>query len=186
MNFSSSLSAARSGLAWLCGLFSDSASRLTEYPRTSRRAIRRIKVHFTALLCVGDDRFRVRGLDLHDAGALVLSDKPLDVDSLVFMHLGSPTAKSRGLAGFANVRYCSRRGPSRYAIGLRFCAPLMSPEVGPWQFEHAGSSDEWSTDSAAYSESSSYSMTPALQRDELLKEVHATLHERSRSRAMVA
>lgn len=165
MSTSDLQSAARTGISWISGLLPRSANPPVVL-RKSRRAVRRIKLNFTAQLCSGNDQFRVTGLDLHDGGARVLADRPVDVDTLVFMHFESP-----GLVGFANVRHCSPGERSKYIIGLQFRGSLMQEEAGTWRFEHAVNT-EVGPDGT---ESSAYSMTPSLERDELLREVLATL-----------
>jgi hypothetical protein len=84
----------------------------------------------------------------------------------VFIHF-----ESLCLMGFADVRHCSPGERSKYTIGLEFRGALMQEEPGTWQFEHAVNAEE----EPDGPESSPYSMTPSVERDELLREVYATL-----------
>jgi len=161
-------SAARTGISWLAGLLPRSADPQVT-PIKSRRAVRRTKLDFNAVLCVANEQFPAKGVDFHVAGARVLADRPMDVDTLVFVHI-----ESFGLVGFANVRHCSPNGQSKYAIGLQFRGELMQQEPGSWRFEHAVRPRETSRGS----EASPYSMTPSVERDQLLRDVYATLARR--------
>jgi hypothetical protein len=85
-----------------------------------RRLNHGLKGHFKAKIYDQSGWMRVRGVNMHAEGALVMASKPLAPQSPVFVHL-----KSLGLMGFGQVRHCTRRGPWRYAIGVGFPAPLM-------------------------------------------------------------
>jgi len=63
---------------------------------------------------------RVRAVNMHAEGALVMSRQPWAPRSVVLVHL-----KSFGLMGLAHLRHCTERGLWRYAIGVGFPAPLM-------------------------------------------------------------
>ena len=80
----------------------------------------RLKGHFKAKIYDQSGWMRVRGVNMHAEGALVMASKPLAPESPVFVHL-----KSFGLMGFGQVRHCTKRGPWRYAIGVGFPAPLI-------------------------------------------------------------
>lgn len=94
-----------------------------------RRVGHRLKVHFDARISGESGWMRVRGVNLHPEGALVIAGEPSTPQSVVFVRL-----KSFGLIGFAQVRHCTRLGPWSYAIGVQFPAPLMQEQAGPWQF----------------------------------------------------
>jgi hypothetical protein len=108
-----------------------------------RRFSPRLKVQFEAKISDESGSLEARGVDIHRDGALVLARQPLAPKSVVFVQL-----KSFGLMGFAQVRHCTERGESNYAIGVEFPAPLMREEVGTWQFQRVcqtdnGWSEEW-------------------------------------------
>ena len=85
-----------------------------------RRVSHRLEVRFEAKISSRTGWMRVRGVNLHPEGALIIANRPLAPQSIVFVRL-----KSFGLMGFAQVRYCTERGPWSYAIGVSFPAPLM-------------------------------------------------------------
>jgi hypothetical protein len=99
------------------------------WDRPDRRFSHRLKGHFEARISSESGCMRVRGVDMHAEGALVVASQPLAPQSVVFVQL-----KSFGLTGFAQVRHCTERGPWRYAIGVHFPTPLMQEQAGPWQF----------------------------------------------------
>jgi hypothetical protein len=88
-----------------------------------------MKVRFQARISNESGWMRVRGVNVHAEGALVVASQPLAPMSVVFVHL-----KSFGLMGFARVRHCTERGLWRYAIGVEFPAPMMREQPGSWQF----------------------------------------------------
>ena len=94
-----------------------------------RRLNRRLKVHYRARIRGESGWMRVRGVNMHAEGALVIASKPLAPQSAVFVHF-----KSFGLMGFGQVRHCTGRGPWSYAIGVEFPSPLMTEKVVSWQF----------------------------------------------------
>jgi len=97
-------------------------------PSSERRAYTRMKVQFKGSVDFEGQRLRVRGIDLHRAGARLSSDRRLPLGARVFFY-----AKSHGLMGWAIVRWCSW-GQSNYQVGLEFRHPLMRAEAGSWQF----------------------------------------------------
>lgn len=94
-----------------------------------RRVNHRLKVRFEARISSDSGSVRVKGVNMHAEGALVMARRPLKPQSAVFVRL-----TSFRLMGFAQVRHCTKRGPWRYAIGLAFPTPLMQELAGPWQF----------------------------------------------------
>lgn len=101
--------------------------------RVSRRALK-----FKAVLCVKDRRMKARGVNFSENGAMVLTNRPLPVKSVVLVYL-----KSRRLMGFARVRHCSPRGLWKHAVGLEFRGRLMEERVG-WQMQHVDvNTGEW-------------------------------------------
>ena len=107
------------------------ASRPESWPpgQPDRRLSLRMKVRFEAKVSTKSGWMRVRGVNMHQEGALVMASQPLALQSRVFVHL-----TSLGLMGFARVRHCTDQGPWRYAIGLEFPAPLMREAPGCWHF----------------------------------------------------
>ena len=79
---------------------------------------------------------RVRGVDMHAQGALLVANRPLPPRSVVFVRLNSYR-----LMGFAQVRHCTGLGLWSYAIGVTFRAPLMREEVGSWQVHQVHQAD---------------------------------------------
>ena len=93
-----------------------------------RRVHHRVKVRFQARISNESGSMRVRGVNLHADGALLIASQPLAPQSVVFVHL-----KSLGLMGCARVRHCTGRGLGRYAIGVEFPTPMMREQAGSWQ-----------------------------------------------------
>lgn len=108
--------------------------------RNHRRSVPRRAVRFDGVLCTPVSECRVRGVNLHEGGALVIATKPLPAESVVFVHM-----KSLKMMGFAYVRHCTRKGWLRHAVGLKFRGPLMREGIGTWRFEHikGNLSDLW-------------------------------------------
>ena len=86
----------------------------------NRRVNHRLKVRFEAKISNESGWMRVRAVNMHAEGALVMSRQPWAPRSVVLVHL-----KSFGLMGLAHLRHCTERGLWRYAIGVGFPAPLM-------------------------------------------------------------
>jgi hypothetical protein len=97
-----------------------------------RRCRTRVHVRFQAVLdvlgvCMS---IRVRGLNLHKDGAMVMASRPLKVDSIVFFH-----DQTHRTMGFARVRHCTPKSPNEYQIGIEFQGRLMQCEAGTWQIQ---------------------------------------------------
>jgi hypothetical protein len=101
-----------------------------------RRVNHRLKVRFEARISNESRWMRVRGVNMHAEGALVIASQPLAPQSVVFVHL-----KSFRLMGFARVRHCTARGLWSYAVGVHFPAPLMQEHAGRWQFHQVRQPD---------------------------------------------
>ena len=98
-----------------------------------RRFLPRPAVNFSGTLHREDGTppCRVRGLDLHRAGAQVSTGRAFKPGSQVYFH-----ASSLNLGGFAHVRHCARHGVlRRYRVGLEFRGGLMKTELGTWQVQ---------------------------------------------------
>ena len=67
-----------------------------------RRVNHRLKVRFEAKISRDSGWMRVRGVNMHTEGALVMARQPLAPQSVVFVRL-----QSFGLRGFAQVRHCT-------------------------------------------------------------------------------
>ena len=61
---------------------------------------------------------RARGINLSGSGALVETDQPMSVGSIVYIR-----ANDLGLMGTASVRHCTLKG-SKFRVGLYFPKPL--------------------------------------------------------------
>jgi hypothetical protein len=101
-----------------------------------RRVNHRLRVHFEAKISSDSGWMRVRGVNLHTEGALLIASQPFSPQSVVFVRL-----KSFELMGFAEVRHCTKRGAWSYAIGVNFPTPLMREQAGPWQFHQVQQTD---------------------------------------------
>jgi hypothetical protein len=123
----------RSAIAWLrVARTSLKARKPAESAlRSHRRAMPRRALKFKAVLCTTNRQIRVRGLNFHEGGAMVLVDRPLPVKSEVFIYL-----RSLGTMGFATVRHCSPKRLWGYALGLEFRGKLLHEELGSWQIKH--------------------------------------------------
>ena len=94
-----------------------------------RRFHTRVPVRFEAVLdivglCMS---VRVRGVNLHKKGAMVVAARPLKEDSIVFFH-----DQTHRAMGFARVRHCTPKSPTEFRIGLEFESRLMKAEPGTW------------------------------------------------------
>ena len=112
----------------LCAVTDRRRSRNWPWGRPDRRVHHRLKVRFEARISNESGSMRVRGVNMHGDGALVLASQPLAPQSMVFVHL-----KSLGLRGCARVRHCTARGLGGYAIGMEFPTPMMREQAGSWQ-----------------------------------------------------
>jgi hypothetical protein len=109
----------------------DTARTWTEQRRVRRRA----REPFQAVLMVYGRPVQVRGTDLHELGAGVLSPIGIQPGTNVFIDL-----KSKGVVGFANVRHCTPRGKDNFAIGLEFPTELMPRQPGQWNYTRVSKS----------------------------------------------
>ena len=112
----------------LCAVAGRRRSRNWQLGQRDRRVNHRLKVRFEARISNESGWIRVRGVNMHADGALVLASQPLAPQSMVFVHL-----KSFGLMGCARVRHCTARGLWSYAIGVEFPTPMMREQAGSWQ-----------------------------------------------------
>lgn len=113
------------------------ASETEATARPRRRVPRRI-LKFRAVVCAKNCRWKARGVNFSENGAMVITNHPLPVKSVVLVYL-----KSLRLMGFARVRHCSARGLWKHAVGLEFRGPLMRERAG-WRFEYAdGNTGQW-------------------------------------------
>jgi hypothetical protein len=94
-----------------------------------RRFHHRLNMYFEAKISRKSGWMRVRGVNMHAEGAMLMASRPLTPHSVVFVRVN--TFK---LVGFAQVRHCTEWGLWSYAIGVAFRAPLMREEFGTWQF----------------------------------------------------
>jgi hypothetical protein len=93
-------------------------------------------MHFDAKISQESGWMRARGVNMHAGGATVVARRPLTPHSVVIMRL-----KSFKLMGLAQVKHCTERGLWSYTIGVAFHAPLMSEELGFWQFQQIRQTD---------------------------------------------
>ena len=112
----------------LCAVAGRRRSENWQSGQPDRRVHRRVKVRFQARISNESGSMRVRGVNLHADGALLIASQPLAPQSVVFVHL-----KSLGLMGCARVRHCTGRGLGGYAIGVEFPTPMMREQAGSWQ-----------------------------------------------------
>jgi hypothetical protein len=126
------LSAIRSALNSLCLGWRNFAGSTQETKAAAkpRRRVPRRALKFKAVLGVGDCRLKARGVNFSENGAMIITNRPLPVKSVVLIYL-----KSLRLMGFARVRHCSARGLRKHSVGLEFGGPLMPAHVG-WQIQH--------------------------------------------------
>jgi hypothetical protein len=119
--------------AWLG---SSLVGRKEEEMPTANAAVERrfhtVQVRYRAVLdvvgvCMS---IRVRGVNLHKEGAMVMAARPLKVDSIVFFH-----DQTHRAMGFARVRHCTPKSPTEYRIGLEFENKLMKAEPGTWHIQ---------------------------------------------------
>ena len=108
----------------------EEATQGMEAAARPRRRVPRRALKFEAVVCLKKCRFKARGVNLSESGAMVITSHPLPVKSVVLVHL-----KSLELMGFASVRHCSARGFGKHAVGLDFRGRLMREQVG-WQIQH--------------------------------------------------
>ena len=114
------------------------ADRETEAAARPRRRVPRQAFKFRAVLCVKDRRLKARGVNFSENGAMIITNRPLPVKSVVLVYV-----KSLRLMGYARVRHCSARGLWKHAVGLEFGGPLMREHVG-WQIQHVDvNTSEW-------------------------------------------
>ena len=112
----------------LCAVAGRGRPQNRQLGQPDRRVHHRVKVRFQARISNESGSMRVRGVNLHADGALLIASQPLAPQSVVFVHL-----KSLGLMGCARVRHCTGRGLGRYAIGVEFPTPMMREQAGSWQ-----------------------------------------------------
>lgn len=114
------------------------ATQETEATARPRRRVPRRALKFKAMVCAKNSRLKARGVNFSENGAMVITNRPLPVKSLVRVYL-----KSLRLMGYARVRHCSARGLWKHTVGLEFGGPLMRERVG-WQVEHVDvNTGEW-------------------------------------------
>jgi len=114
------------------------ATHVTEAKVRPRRREPRRALKFNAVVCVKKCRLKARGVNFSETGAMVITNRPLPVKSVVLVHV-----KSLGLMGFGRVRHCSARGCWKHAVGLDFGGRLMREQVG-WQIQHVDvNTSEW-------------------------------------------
>jgi hypothetical protein len=114
------------------------ATQETEATARPRRRVPRRALKFKAVVCVKNRRLRARGVNFSENGAIVITNRPLPVKSVVLVYL-----KSLRLMGYARVRHCSAWGLWKHTVGLEFGGPLMRERVG-WQVEHVDvNTSEW-------------------------------------------
>jgi hypothetical protein len=94
-----------------------------------RRCDARPRVRFDASLDVEQEgvTLAARGLNLHEAGGLVLARRPVTINSAVYFR-----DRTHRSMGFAIVRHCTPGGRGLYRIGLEFCGQLMRSDPGTW------------------------------------------------------
>ncbi len=97
-----------------------------------RRSRTRVDIPYQAVLdlsgvCMS---IRVRGVNLHKAGAMVIAARPLRVGSVVFFH-----DQTHCNLGFARVRHSTPSSSTEFQIGLEFEGKLMHAEPGAWHVQ---------------------------------------------------
>src|SRR5262249_38615867 len=103
------------------------AERPRKTATPNRRCNYRSRFRVGALIDYQSRKHSVKGIDLHQDGASVISKVPIPAGASIFIQI-----TNRGLMGFARVRYCRARTSSTYIIGMEFCAPLMRGQFGEW------------------------------------------------------
>ena len=105
----------------------------------SRRMYPRPPKKFDAVIEPGNGigSLKVRGMNIHQYGALVVSKRPVALNSVV--HFAIP---SMYLMGHAHVRHCDRVS-GKYRIGVEFRAELIRSNPGSWQVTRVVQKEGW-------------------------------------------
>jgi hypothetical protein len=120
--------------------------------KLERRRRPRLRTDVEVILSGNCGQTTARGVDMNRSGMGVLTNQPIDVDTLLFVQL-----PDCGMMGFAHVRRCDAQPEGFNLLGLEFREPLtrersagLRPDSPAWQIRVARGTSEWNVADDAY------------------------------------